>query len=52
MGNMTMAAVGVMHSPYEGPRSMPIQGAFKPEMKALVEFKLELGNDLKDVEGQ
>ncbi len=31
---------------------MPIQGVFKPEMEALVEFKLEFGNDFKDVVDQ
>ena len=52
MDNITIDTVGVIHSPYSKPRSMPIQGVFKPEMEALVEFKMRFGNDSKDVVGQ
>lgn len=46
-----MHPIGVIHSPYKDPRDMPIQGIFKPDIKAWVELSEEYRKGLADLEG-
>ena len=47
---ITMSPIGVIHSPYKQIKDMPIQGKFKPEIKAYVELKSEYTAGLKDLD--
>ena len=51
MQEITMMPIGIIHSPYKQVKDMPIQGKFKPEVKAFVELKDEYVLGLKDLEG-
>ena len=51
MKPITMNPIGVVHSPYRGPENMPVQGVFKPEVRAWVELKEEYANGLRDLDG-
>jgi tRNA-Thr(GGU) m(6)t(6)A37 methyltransferase TsaA len=46
-----MSTIGIIHSPYKKVKDMPIQGKFKPEVKAWVELKKEYVKGLKDLDG-
>ena len=48
---ITMSPVGIIHSPYKQVKDMPIQGKFKPGVKAWIELKKEYGAGLKDLDG-
>ncbi|MCK5001040.1 MAG: tRNA (N6-threonylcarbamoyladenosine(37)-N6)-methyltransferase TrmO, partial [Anaerohalosphaera sp.] len=41
--------IGIIHSPYKQVKGMPIQGKFKPGVKAYVELKSEYATGLKDL---
>ena len=45
----TMIPIGIIHSPYEQVKDMPIQGKFKPGVKAYIELKEEYSAGLKDL---
>ncbi|MHC4123142.1 MAG: tRNA (N6-threonylcarbamoyladenosine(37)-N6)-methyltransferase TrmO [Planctomycetota bacterium] len=51
MEQITINAIGVIHSPYKTANNMPIQGRFKPDVKAWVELKEQYTAGLKDLEG-
>ena len=51
MKEITMLPIGVIRSPYKQVKGMPIQGRFKPGIKAYVELKCEYTDGLKDLEG-
>ena len=51
MQSISMTPVGIIHSPYHQTKGMPIQGKFKPEVKAYVELKDEYVPGLKDLDG-
>lgn len=46
---ITMIPIGIIHSPYEQVKNMPIQGKFKPGVKAWIELKEEYSAGLKDL---
>lgn len=43
--------IGVIHTPFEGPVGIPIQGALRPDIVGSVEVFPEYREGLKDVEG-
>jgi len=47
---ITMSPIGFIHSPYKQVKDMPIQGKFKPGVKAWIELKEEYSAGLKDLE--
>lgn len=49
MDQIIMKRIGVIHSPYTKVKDMPIQGVFKPHVKAWVELKGEYAGGLKDL---
>jgi len=51
MKKILMSPIGIIRSPYKKVKDMPIQGKFKPEVKAWVELKKEYIKGLKDLEG-
>ncbi len=51
MNQITMQPIGVIHSPYEEVKGMPIQGAFDDKAEAWVELKDEYAAGLKDLDG-
>jgi tRNA-Thr(GGU) m(6)t(6)A37 methyltransferase TsaA len=51
MKKITMNPIGVIHSPYKQIKDMPIQGKFKPGIKAWIELKQEYRAGLKDLDG-
>jgi len=48
-GKITMSPIGIIHSPYKQIKDMPIQGKFKPGIKAWIELKEEYSAGLKDL---
>ncbi len=50
MIEITMIPIGVIHSPYKQVKDIPIQGKFKPKIKAYVELKSEYTAGLKDLD--
>ena len=46
-----MKPIGTIHSPYKQFKDMPIQGKFKPGVKARIELKEEYSAGLKDLDG-
>lgn len=48
---ITMTPIGITHSPYKQIKDMPIQGKFKPFVKAHIELKPEYRAGLKDLDG-
>ena len=51
MKKITMNPIGVINSPYEQVKDMPIQGKFKPEVTAYIKLKDEYAPGLKDLDG-
>ena len=51
MKKITMNPIGVIHSPYKQIKDMPIQGKFKPGVKAWIELKKEYDSGFKDLDG-
>ena len=51
MQEIIMVPIGIIHSPYKQVKDMPIQGKFKPEVKAYIELKDEYAPGLKDLDG-
>jgi len=51
MKQITMTPIGIIRSPYKQVKDIPIQGKFKPEVKAYIELKDEYVPGLKDLEG-
>jgi len=51
MKEIAMIPIGVTHSPYKQVKGIPIQGKFKPKIKAYVELKSEYTAGLKDLDG-
>ena len=51
MKKITINPIGVIHSPYKQIKDMPIQGKFKPGVKAWIELKQECSAGLKDLDG-
>jgi len=51
MKKITMNPIGVIHSSYKQIKDMPIQGKFKPGVKAWIELKQEYSAGLKDLDG-
>jgi len=49
--NIVMQPIGVIHSPYKQVKDMPIQGRFKPDVKAYIELKEQYTAGLKDLDG-
>jgi len=49
MDQIMMKPIGVIHSPYTEVKDMPIQGVFKPDVKAWVELEGEYAIGLKDL---
>jgi len=49
MKEIAMSSIGVIHSPYKQVKDMPIQGKFKPGVKAWIELKEQYGAGLKDL---
>jgi len=48
---ITIIPIGIIHSPYKQINDMPIQGKFKPSVKAWIELKQEYNAGLKDLGG-
>lgn len=46
-----MTPIGIVHLPYKQIKDMPIQGKFKPGVKAWIELKQEYSTGLKDLDG-
>lgn len=46
-----MTPIGVIHSPYKDTKDIPIQGKFKPEVKAYIKLKSKYAQGLKDLDG-
>jgi tRNA-Thr(GGU) m(6)t(6)A37 methyltransferase TsaA len=42
--------IGIIHSPYQDSKNIPIQGIFKPDEEAYIELKKEYENGLKDLD--
>ena len=51
MKKITMSPIGIINSPYEQVRDMPIQGKFKPGVNAWIELKEKYSVGLKDLNG-
>ena len=51
MKQITMTPIGIIRSPYKQVKDIPIQGKFKPEVKAYIELKDEYAPGLKDLDG-
>jgi len=51
MQKIFMTPIGIIHSPYKQIEGIPIQGKFKPEVKAYIELKEEYAPGLRDLEG-
>ena len=51
MKQIIMTPIGIVHSPYKTAKDMPIQGKFKPDVKAWIEIKEEYRAGLKDLDG-
>jgi len=51
MKKITMIPIGIIHSPYKQIKDMPIQGKFKPCVKAWIELKQEYSAGLKNLDG-
>jgi len=50
MQEITMTPIGIIHSPYKQIEEIPIQGKFKPEVKAYIELKKDYAPGLRDLE--
>jgi tRNA-Thr(GGU) m(6)t(6)A37 methyltransferase TsaA len=46
-----MQSIGVIHTPYAEPESMPIQGRFKPDVEGWIELDPQYAPGLKDLDG-
>jgi tRNA-Thr(GGU) m(6)t(6)A37 methyltransferase TsaA len=51
MKQIIMHPIGVIHSPYQETRNMPIQGTFDNGVEAWLELKKEYAAGLKDLDG-
>jgi tRNA-Thr(GGU) m(6)t(6)A37 methyltransferase TsaA len=51
MNQITIQPIGVIHSPYEEAKGVPIQGTFDDKVEAWVELKDEYAAGLKDLDG-
>jgi len=51
MQEIMMKPIGVVRSPYEQVKDMPIQGKFRPGVRAYVELESQYAAGLKDLEG-
>jgi len=51
MQKIFVIPIGIIHSPYKQIEGIPIQGKFKPEVKAYIELKEEYAPGLRDLEG-
>ncbi len=51
MEKITMTPIGVIHSPYEDTKDVPIQGKLKSEVKAYIKLKSKYAAGLKDLNG-
>jgi len=51
MQEIMMKAIGVVRSPYQQTKDMPIQGKFQPGVRAYVELERKYAAGLKDLEG-
>ena len=50
MNQIIMHPIGIIHSPYEENRDIPIQGTFNEKIEAWLELKDEYVNGLKDLD--
>jgi len=50
MNEITMHAIGVIHSPYKKVKDIPIQGRFKDDVEAWIELEYEYVQGLKDID--
>lgn len=51
MEKIVMTPIGVIHSPYNNAKDIPIQGKFEPEKKAYIKLKSKYAPGLKDLDG-
>jgi len=51
MKNIELAPIGIIHTPYQQPKDIPIQGTFKPDVAAWVELNEQYVPGLKDLNG-
>ena len=51
MAQISMHAIGVIHSPYKEAKDIPIQGRFKNEVEAWIALSDEYTPGLKDLDG-
>ena len=51
MKKIMMTPIGIIHSPYKDVKGMPIQGKFRPDVKAWIEIKEQYRAGLKDLDG-
>ncbi len=51
MEKIVMSPIGVIHSPYKTAKDIPIQGKFKPDVKAYIKLKSKYAPGLKDLDG-
>lgn len=51
MDKITMTPIGTIHSSYKDTRDIPIQGKFKPAVKAYIKLKSKYAPGLKDLDG-
>lgn len=50
MNQITLHPIGVIHSPYEESKEIPIQGKFKDDVEAWIELEDEYVKGLKDLD--
>jgi len=50
MNQITMHPIGVIHSPYNETKDLPIQGRFKDDVEAWIELKYKYVKGLKDLD--
>ena len=50
MNHITLRPIGIIHSPYNSIKDIPIQGKFKDDIEAWIELKDEYVKGLKDLE--
>jgi tRNA-Thr(GGU) m(6)t(6)A37 methyltransferase TsaA len=51
MKEIIMTPIGTIRSPYKDTKDIPIQGKFKPNVKAFIELKAQFAPGLEDLEG-
>jgi tRNA (adenine37-N6)-methyltransferase len=51
MKTIKLSPVGIIHTPYQQSKDIPIQGTFKPEGEGYVDLEEQYATGLKDLDG-